>query len=332
MAATMRQIAREAGVNPSTVSRVLSGGAQKGRIAPETAERVKAVALRLGYRPNLAARSLRTRRTNTLGLLVTELDNPFFATIAGAVESAASATGYSTIIATSGEDADREAEYLSVLRSRPTDGLIVAPAPGRRAADALRELARTGFPLVIIDRKIPRLAADRVLTDNRGGAAELVAALVALGCRRPAMAAGPEETWTGAERLAGFREGLRAAGLNAARGLVRSGSFSIETGRRAAQAFLRAKNPPDAIVAGNNRILMGVLEALEAAGEKARNVAAAGFDGVPFAGLLGRPVVVAEQPRAEIGRRAAGMLIERIEGRKGKAREVVLPVRVRTFK
>ena len=329
----MREIARAADTSPSTVSRVLAGRASAARIGKKTAARVRAAAKRMGYRPNLAARSLRTRRTHTLGLLVTELANPFFATIAGAVESAASAAGYSTMIATSGEDARREAEYLSVLRARPVDGLIVAPAAGKVArGGALTSVIKSGLPTVLIDRRVPGIDCDRVLVDNRVGAAELVAALAKLGARRLAMAGGPPGVWTAAERLAGFKKGLKRAGLGFSPDLARSGAFATETGRRAARAFLKQKRPADAIVAANNRILLGVLEVLDRAGEKARRIAVGGFDGVPFAGLLGRPIVVAEQPREEIGRQAARMLIERLEGKaRGKAREVVLPVTVRTF-
>ncbi len=332
MRPTMREIARAAGTSPSTVSRVLAGRAPAARIGKETAGRVLAAAGKLGYRPNLAARSLRTRRTHTLGLLVTELANPFFATIAGAAESAASTAGYSTIVATSGEDARREAEYLAVLRSRPVDGLIVAPAAGKAARAALTSVIRADIPVVLIDRRVPGIDCDRVLVNNRLGAAELVAALARLGAKRLAMAGGPPEVWTAEQRLAGFKAGLKRAGLSFSPRLVRSGLFATETGRRAARAFLAQKKPPDAIVAANNRILLGVLEVLERAGKKAHGMAIGGFDGVPFAGLLGRPVVVAEQPREEIGRQAARMLIERVEKKaRGKAREMVLPVKVRTF-
>ncbi len=331
MPATLRQVAEAAGVSIPTASRVLSGRAAEGRIPEATAERVRAAAAKLGYRPNVLARSLRTRRTRTLGLVVTELANPFYATIAGAVEAAASASGYTLIIAASGEDPARALEYLRELPSRPADGLIVAPAPGSEVEAALIELAGAGFPLVTVDRLLPGLDCDRVVTDSRGAAAGLVAALTAMGCRRLAMAGGPDGVWTARERSAGFREGLDRAGLPFSEHLFRSGEFSVEQGRAAAEVFLASPQPPDGIVAANNRILAGVLETLAARGESARNVAVAGFDGVPYAPFLGRPIAVAEQPEAEIGRAAAGMLIERVEGCKDAPREVVLPLAVRTF-
>jgi LacI family transcriptional regulator len=145
------------------------------------------------------------------------------------------------------------------------------------------------------------------------------------------MAGGPSGLFTAAERLAGFRDGLRAAGLPFLKALTSSGPFAVETGLRAARKFMRATRPPDAIVAANNRVLLGVLRALQEAGHDARQVAVAGFDGVPFAGLLGRPIVVAEQPRREIGRRAAELLVGRVEGSvSGKPREIMLQTTIRS--
>jgi LacI family transcriptional regulator len=153
-----------------------------------------------------------------------------------------------------------------------------------------------------------------------------------MGARRIAMAGGPAKLWTASERLAGFRQGLKAAGLPCPSALLHSGTYSVETGVQAARRFMRERRPPDGIVAANNRILLGVVQELQKIGRAARRVSVAAFDGLPFAGLLGRPVIIAEQPREEIGRRAVELLVERIEDRyRGKPREVVLPVNVKTF-
>jgi LacI family transcriptional regulator len=328
---TIREIAAAAKVNVSTVSRVLSGRAEAARIGAKTAKRVLAEARRLGYQPNLAARALRTRRSHALGLVVTDLANSFFATIAAAAEAEAREAGYAVLIAGSGEDQKRQAGYIAELRSRTADGLIIAPAPGAAVRRELRTLAAASYPLVTIDRLVKGLDCDRVVSSSRDGAAQLVAVLAAMGCRRLAMAGGPEDVWTAAERLAGFRQGLERAGLAADEDLVACGEFSSAQGRSAAERFLALSSPPDGIVAANNRILEGVLDALTVAGEAAKSVAVAGFDGVPYAPFLSRPVAVAEQPAEEIGRCAARLLVERIEGRAGEPREVVLPVRLRTF-
>ncbi len=329
MPPTIRDIARLAGVDASTVSRVLSGKGKSGRIAGPTIERVHAIAHEHGYRPNLVARSLRTSRTHTLGLLVTDLANPFFASIAAACEAEASASGYGVIVATSGENSRRESEYLSLLRSRPVDGLIVAPAD-TFPHDTLKALLDEGFPLTFVDRLVSGIHCDSVVVDNRAGARGLVSALIESGARVIAVAGGPDDTWTGSERMKGFRAGIREGGLSLTDDLIESGPYSVETGRRAAEKFMSARTIPDAIVAANNRILLGILEVLTEIGQDAAHVAVAGFDGVPFAGFLGRPVIIAEQPRHEIGRLAARMLIDRIEGSwDGEPRESALPLRIR---
>jgi LacI family transcriptional regulator len=327
----MKVIARKARVSVATASRVLTGRGAECRISLTAARRVRTVAEKLGYQPNLQARSLRTQRTQTIGLLVTELANPFFATIAGAVETAASAAGYGVVIATSGEDEKRELDYLHRLCARPTDGLIVAPAAGKLVRLELERLAKERFPLLVVDRFLDGLACDRVLTQNCDAAMKLVMALTNFGCRRPAFAGGPANVWTALERERGFRQGLKEAGFSIIEEFIQNGAYSIEHGRAVTEVFLKERNPPDGIIAANNKILVGVLEALAAAGEPARNIAVAGFDGVPFASFLGRPIAVAEQPEKDIGRLAAEMLIERIEGRRKDPREVVLPINVRVF-
>ncbi len=331
MPPTIRDIARLAGVDASTVSRVLSGKGKSARIGDETAERIRAIADEYGYRPNLAARSLRTSKTHTLGLLVTDLSNPFFATIAAACEAEASAAGYGVIVATSGERRDRESEYLSLLRSRPVDGFIMTPAD-THPHDTMNLLLDEGFPLVFMDRRVHGICCDSVVVDNRAGARRIVSALTALGARTIAIAGGPRDTWTGSERMEGFLEGFRDGGLSGFDDLIEIGPYNVETGRRATEKFMGSGVVPDAIVAANNQILLGVLEVLMKIGKPTAHVAVAAFDGVPFAGLLGRPVVIAEQPRREIGRLATRMLIDRIEGRwDGQPREVTLPVHVRVL-
>jgi len=325
---TMQDIARLAEVNVSTVSRVLAGKAKTARIAEDTALRVLFVAEQLGYRPNLSARALRTSKTDTLGLLVTDLANPFFATISAACEAEASSAGYGVMVATSGENGSREEHYVSLLRSRPVDGLIVTPA-GVTPHRELELLLDEGFPLVLMDRRVDGMTCDSVVVDNRGGARRLVRALVDMGAVAIAVAGGPVDTWTGAERMKGFMAGIEDAGLSLRDEMIFNGPFDEETGRRAARSFLEGTDKPDAVVAANNRILEGVLEVLMSRSPDCDDIAVGAFDGVPFAGLMNRRIVVAEQPRWEIGRRAARLLIDRIEGiGEGEVREEVLPVHI----
>ncbi len=331
MQLTMREIAKLAGVDTSTVSRVLAGKGKSARIGEETAQRILSRRRKARLSSQPSARALRTSKTDTLGLLVTDLANPFFATIAAACEAEASAAGYGVVVATSGENQDRESDYLSLLRSRPVDGLIMTPADMYPHA-ALTLLLEKQFPLVLVDRRVHGLSCDSVVVDNRLAASQLVAALVEIGARTIAVAGGPIGTWTGSERMEGFRAGIADAHLPVIEDLIETGPYSIEAGRLAAEKFMKSKTAPDAIVAANNRILLGVIEVLMEIGRPAAHVAVAGFDGIPFAGLLGRPVVIAQQPRREIGRVATRMLIDRVEGSwRGGPRESVLPVHIETL-
>jgi LacI family transcriptional regulator len=331
MRPTIREIAKKAGVDPSTVSRALSGRAEKCRISAPTVRRIEAAAKKLGYRPNLYARYMRTQRTHSVGLLVTDLDNPFYGALAGAVEAHFAGEGYVTIIAASWEDPKRQITYLGALRSRPVDGLIVVPAGTRKERAVLQGLVASSFPFVVIDRLLPGLKADFVVTESRKGGAALVKELARLGCRRIAMVGGPKGIWTAEERLAGFRQGMKTAGLKMSPFLIRSGPFSVEHGRKAAKELLAMGNPPDGFVAANNKLLIGVLEVLVEEGPRFAEVPVAGFDGVPFASLLGRPLFVADQSPGAIGTAAAKLLSRQIENGRRKTEVKRLPVKIRKY-
>ena len=331
MRPTIREIARKAGVDPSTVSRALSGQAERYRISAPTVRRIESAAENLGYEPNVYARYMRTQKTHSIGLLTTDLDNPFYGALAGAVEARFAGKGYATIIAASWEDPKRQLAYLSTLGSRPVDGLIVVPTGTKKEQAVLDNLVESSFPLVVIDRLLPGLKADFVVTESRRGGASLVKELAKNGCRRPALVGGPKGIWTAEERRAGFRQGIEAAGLKWSPSLVMPGPFSVEHGRRAAGKLLGMKNPPDGIMAANNKLLVGALEVLVESGPRFADTPVAGFDGVPFASLLGRPVFVADQEPGEIGRAAADLLLKRIENGKRKPTVKRLPVKIEKY-
>jgi LacI family transcriptional regulator len=330
MPPTLRQIAERAGVDTSTASRVLTGKAREFRIAAGTAQRVEKVAQELGFRPNLTARALRTQRSRVLGLLVADLANPFFATIAGAVEAEIAPHGYSLMVASSGESAERQATYLEVFRARQIDGIIVAPAPAKGPDRGLAEAADERH-LVLVDRLASGLTAPAVVVDNAGGMGALVRALARAGRRRLALVAGATEAWTMKERARAFRREAEREKVWGGAALERITGFDVAAGREAARALLDARNPPDAIVAANNLLLQGALEAAVAAGVPPTALGFAAFDGLPLLELSPYPVVVAEQPAAELGRLAALRLLERLEGTRTPAETLALPLAVRTI-
>ena len=311
MAINMKDIAKAVGVSRTTVSRVLSGKASEFRISSETAERIRKEAQRSGYRPSELARSVRTGLTRTIGLIVSDISNPFFANLAWAVEQAAEQTGFVVFAGSSGEDLARERAYVEKLRSRGADGLLITPAgPDYEHLIRLRE---EGYPFVLLDRIFEDFDCDWVSVDNLRGARALCEALINRGARRMAFLGGRLETSTGRGRLEGYRAALRGRNLSLDPSLVFRGDFSVESGRASTSALLQIEKPPDAIFCANNKILFGCLDQLAAAPQELwKRIPIASFDETPFMKVLSRPLVVAAQPERKIGERAVELLLQRI--------------------
>ena len=321
---TIADVAAAAGVHPSTVSRVLSDGGSTS-IAAATARRVRLAAERLGYRPSALARSLRLRRTLTLGMLVPDITNPFFSPIIKGAEDAARERGYNLILCNTEDLPEREASYLAVLRERQVDGLLIASS---RMADAtITGLRRDRFPFVLLNRSARGAEDLAVLVDNKAAAEAVVAYLAALGHRRVAHIAGPRTTTTGAERWAGFIAAARAHGLATDRNLlIEAEAFSDAAGYRSARELFARGNVPTAIFAANDLIAIGALVAVREAGLRVpRDVSIVGFNDIPLAGLLEPALTTVRVPQLEMGRRAAELLVGRLEGRQRGPCRVILP-------
>jgi len=311
MPANMNDIAASLGVSRTTVSRVLSGKAETFRIAKKTADKILAEAKRRGYRPSELARGLRTARSNAVGLVVSDISNPFFANIAWAVEQACEQAGFATLMGSSGEDPGRERNYIENLRSRGADGIIVAPAGSDYGH--LLQMKAEGYPFVLLDRVFEDLDCDWVAVDNVRAAKAVCETLLARGTKRIGYIGGRMETSTGRGRLEGYRAALRAARIPFDNALAVRGDFSIESGRAGVEQLLKLKEPPDAIFCANNKILFGCIERLnEAPAEPWMRTPLAAFDATPFMKVIGRTLVVAAQPERQIGQRAAELLIKRI--------------------
>ncbi|MCZ7646496.1 MAG: LacI family transcriptional regulator [Planctomycetota bacterium] len=307
----MSDIADALGVSRTTVSRVLSGKAAPFRIATETAERILKEAERRGYQPSQLARGLRTAFSRTIGLLVSDISNPFFANIAWAAEQSAEQKGFAVIVGSSGEDLKRERAYVANLMSRGVDGLIVAPAGPDY--EHLAELQRDGFPFVLLDRVFEDLECDWVVVENQGAARALCEALLDRGCERLAFLGGRMETSTARLRLEGYRAALRGRRLPFDPEMVHLGDFSVDSGRKGAEQLLKLPVPPDGIFCANNKILFGCLDRFASApAEPWRMLPIASFDETPFMKVLGRPLIVAAQPEHAIGARAVELLTHRI--------------------
>ncbi|MCL6431792.1 MAG: LacI family transcriptional regulator [Anaerolineae bacterium] len=322
--ATIREVARKAGVAAITVSRVIN---RTGYVSEETRQRVEEAIAELDYVPNVLARGLRSSRTHTLGLLVTDITNGFWTTVARGAEDAAVGNGYSVFLCNTDESATKQEQYLRALLSHRVEGAIIAPASSDRSA--LTALERARLPFVIVDRRVPGVNADLVLGDSLGGARELVEHLLARGHRRIAHLGGPVGVSTADDRERGYREALMAAGIGVEPGLVQRGDYKLESGRRLMRQLLGCSPLPTAVFAANNVLAVGALAALRERGLRVpEDMALVCFDDLPQASLIDPFLTVAAQPAYELGATAVRLLLERLAHPGRPPETVVLPVQL----
>jgi DNA-binding LacI/PurR family transcriptional regulator len=319
---TMRDVAAAAEVSLMTVSRVVNG---EPGVLPETAARVERAIRRLGYQRNDMARQLRSKGqlTHTIGLLVDDLANPFFATLASAVEDAARLRKYVVLIGSSNDNLRREREVISAFSARRVDGLIVVPAAGSHKF--LRDQLAAGVKVVCVDRPADGLRVDTVVVDNRNGAYGAVRHLLERGHRRIGYLGDRDDIWTVQERYEGFAEALAGERLTPDPALIRRGLTSREEAASAAAELTRLADPPTALFASNDLMTMGAIDGLHG---RAGSVALVGFDEFSLADKLTPRVTVVAQDPAAIGATAAQLLFARIGGDTSPPRDVVLLTRL----
>ncbi|WP_236047237.1 LacI family DNA-binding transcriptional regulator [Streptacidiphilus fuscans] len=338
---TMRDVAREAGVSPMTVSRVLSG---EPGVSAEKAASVERAVRRLGYRRNDLARMLRRKGagSRTIGLVVDDLANPFYALMARSVEDAAYRQGYVVLVGSTNDDRRREREVIAAFCSRQVDGLILVPTCGSHGF--LRPWTETGTRVVCLDRPARGLDVDTVTVDNRAAARGAVDHLLDHGHRRIAYLGDRLDIWTQRERHLGYREALAARGVEAVPGLLCHGLRSRAEAASAVAAMLASDSPPTALFATNGLISAGALDAVRAGGGgggsdrsdgggatalgEGDDPAIVGFDDLPFADRLDQPLTVVNQDPAAMGGTGAALLFARIEGDRSAPRSVVLLTRL----
>jgi LacI family transcriptional regulator len=320
---TMTDVAREVGVTAKTVSRVLN---DDGPVAVETRERVMAAVRKLGYQPNLMARNMRVgARDAAIGLVIPEMGNPFFGTVAGGIESANRARGLTLIVGNSSETADLEQSLIATFLARRVSALMVVPSATSDHRH-LRNERVAGLPIVFLDRPAVGLTADSVVSANREGARAGVAHLIAHGHRRIGFVGDvPATLYTRRERFQGYRDALEGAGLPCDRSLVETG-HDQEAAAHAAMRLLALDDPPTALFAGNNLASTGAVVALSRA--RRRDVALVGFDDLPLAECLDPPLTVVAQDPARMGAAAAEQVLARLDGDRSKARRTLVPTRL----
>jgi LacI family fructose operon transcriptional repressor len=314
MSVKIKDVAALAGVSVATVSRALGSGP----VSADLRERVEQAVAQLGYRPNLSARRLRSQHSHTVGLIVSDIRNPFFTAVSRAVEDAAYRAGMRVILCNVDEDDKKEEMYLRLMQEERVSGVIFSPtnATARRFRPD-----RFEFPVVMIDRSGPPGLTDAVVLDNPLAARQLVEHLIGRGYRKIGGLFGNSST-TGAERAAGYEAALLEKGLPVSARFV---APSIEAAEEAVKAWLAEPARPDALIASNGLLLQGAVRALMDAGLSIPgDVALAGFDNDTWTGLVGKGLTVIEQPVYDIGALAMEMLLSRLENPALAKRKLVL--------
>jgi LacI family transcriptional regulator len=319
---TIHDVARKAGVAPITVSRVINNS---GYASESTRQKVLAAAAELGYVPNRLARSLRLSRSYVLALVLTDITNPFFTTIARGVEDVASAEGYTVTFCNTDENAEKERRNLERLLQQQVDGILLVPALSN--AEAVFFVQEADVPLVVLDRRIPEAEVDMVRCDSERGAYQLVCHLLDLGHRSIAILTGPAGTSTADDRLAGYQRALREHGLQPAAQLTRRGTFSQDSGYEMASDILSGSAWPTAFLAANNFIAIGAFKALRDHGYVVPDdFSLVAFDDLPAALMIDQVLTVAAQPAYEMARQATRLLLDRLAGNAPKApQKIILP-------
>lgn len=306
---TRDDVAARAGVSSATVSYVVNGGPKP--VAPQTRTRVLAAIDELGYHPDAIARSLRSRRSHVLGLVVPDNANAFFAELALRVEEAAHARGYGLLLCNSREDVRAERDHLATLRDRRVDGIVLVPAD---ATDSSSAAALDGIPVLALDRVPAGWEGDAVRTDGRAGGRLAVEHLLALGHHEIGFVHGPLRLEHARERLEGGLDALRTARIAAEPAWRREGAFDYAGGKAAALALLLGDHRPTALCCGNDALAVGALAAAYELGARVPgDLSVTGFDDVPLAAYSVPPLTTVAQPYAAMAAAAMELLLARVE-------------------
>jgi DNA-binding LacI/PurR family transcriptional regulator len=327
--ATLAQVAAEAGVSTATAARALGG---YGSVNPRTRTLVLEVAARLGYRANVLARSMITGSTRTLGVVLSDIENPFFSRALRGISDVARREGYEVVLVNTDEDLDNERNAVRMLTGKRVEGLVVSPSDGDDTSH-LRAAIRAGTPVVLLDRRISGLAADTVGIDNRSAARDATTRLLELGHRRIALVTGADPRsaerlagprlrgveraigTTAGLRAAGYRDALVAAGVEPDPRYVSAEGFRREDAARATSRLLRLPEPPTAVITLDSLLSLGALQAIaELDVSCPGTVSLIGFDDADWAEAVSPPLTVVAQPVYEIGTQACERLLARVAG------------------
>ena len=308
---TIVALAERTGLSKTTISRVLSGQAEKYRISPKTAEFIRQEVERCNYQPNVVAQGLRTKRTRTIGLVVPSISNPFFANIASVIIVKAKELGYTVVVADAMDNAEQEEECIRSLLLRQVDGIIVSSSATEPSY--LEEINQKSVPVVLIDRYFPSTSLPCVITDNYYGAKEAVEYLIGRGHRHISCICGMRHAAIVQDRISGYSDAMRNAGLG--EWIHCAGNeFSMQNGYVEAKLLLNSSPRPTAIFAMNNTIMLGAIKAIKESWLRIpEDVSIISFDDNPFLDYISPAISRIVQPQNELGSIALRILISNIE-------------------
>lgn len=317
---TIKDVARLVGVHPSTVSRVINN---HPRISEKTRNKVLFAIKKLGYTPDGIARGLKLKKTYTLGVLIPDITNPFFAEIARGVEDTANKNGFNVILCNTDDKLKKERTYLDILKERRVDGLILGTAHIRDKS--ILELEKNNFPYILVSRNIEGLDKNCIIINDMVGGIMATEFLIRLGHRRIAHITGPLKVRAAIDRLEGYKDALKKHGVEYKEELIEEGDFRIKGGYQAMKKFLDLPEPPTAIFAANDLLALGAMQAIQ---KKKYHIpedfCIIGFDDIRLASFVYPPLTTIRQPMLEMGTLAVKMLLKIIEEGEFNQRKLML--------
>ena len=317
---TIKDVAELVGVHPSTVSRVIN---DDSRISEKTREKVFLIIKKLGYTPNAIARGLKTKRTYTLGMIIPDITNPFFAEIARGVEDAANKNDFNIILCNTDDRLKKERTYLEILRGKRVDGLILGTAHIKDKS--ILELEKNNFPYILVSRNIEGLDKNCVIVDDEAGGIMAAEYLIKLGHRRIAHITGPLKTRSALNRLKGYKLTLKKHEIEYEDELVGEGDFRIKGGYQVMKRFLKLNEPPTAIFAANDLLALGAMQAIQKKNfHIPEDFSVIGFNDIELASFVYPALTTIRQPMLEMGALAVKMLLRIIEEGEFNQRKIVL--------
>ena len=317
---TVRDVAEKAGVSTATVSRVLNGDP---KVRPDTAVKVKNAVHLLGYRMNQVARSLKTRRTHTIGIIAPEFKNEFFMSIVAGIEETLKQIGYSVVLCSSRENREEEAERLQLLKEKNVEGVIIIPGSNKGEHFNIMD----GTPVVLVDRLVEDFVSDAVLSDNFQGSYDAVLYSLERGARRIGFIGGDRTLTSARERYEGYLKALKDYKVESEPDIILFGDYHEDSGFKLMKTLMEGETPPDHVFISNYFMHLGAARYLLQSDHRGLHILS--FDDLPLASFFPYTSIIVAQPMDLIGQEAAKLLIQRIRGSKEEVRILRLPTSMR---